>query len=345
MNRKVKIVNVDCFFGEAEGYALEKSALGSLEVEWVFEKALTEKDIIDAAGEAAILLVEHPKTPITRRVIEKLPNCLMIGKYAIGVDNIDVTAATENRIVVCHAVDFCIEEVSDHTVALILACIRQIVFLDRHVHDNGWGDFRLKHPVRRARMLNLGLIGFGRIARLVARKMKGFEMRTMAADPYVSHEVMAQFDVEPVSMETILSESDVISIHTPLAEETTNLIGAEELQRMKSSAFLVNTGRGALVEEDALIQALQQGWITGAALDVTREEPLPLDSALRRLDNVILTPHYGANSIDSVVDLHRTMAESIAALLRGHWPPFPVNPRVRPKIALKPYARPVLQFQ
>jgi len=188
------------------------------------------------------------------------------------------------------------------------------------------------------------LLGFGRIARLVARKMKGFDLKIRASDPYVSSETMIQFDVEPVAMQRLLEESDFISIHTPLTEETKNLIGVKELKSMKPGAFLINTGRGKLVDEEALIRALQEGWIAGAALDVTREEPLPAESVLRRLENVILTPHFGANSADSLADLHRTMAESIAAVLQGCWPPFTVNPNVHPKIPLKPYAGPGLKF-
>ncbi len=346
MNRKIQIVNVDCFFGGPEGYAQEIASLECFGVEWILSNTQSEEEIINAAREADILLVEHPKTPITRRVIEKLSNCFLIGKYAIGVDNIDVAAATELGIIVCNAADFCVEEVSDHTVALILACLRRIVFLDRHVHKGAsWGGVRLEYPIRRARTQILGLIGFGRIARLVARKTKGFGLKILASDPYVSDEAMTELDVEPVSTERLLQESDFVSIHTPLTQETKNLIGVKELKSMKPDAFLINTARGALVDEEALIQALQEGWITGAALDVTREEPLPSESALRRLENVILTPHYGANSADSVADLHRTMAESIAAVLQGCWPPFPVNPKVNPRIPLKPYDGSVLKLQ
>jgi len=346
MSRNIRIVNVDCFFGGPEGYALEIASMKSFAVDWVFSKAQSEEDIVNAAAEGDILLVEHPKTLITRKVIEHLSDCFLIGKYAIGVDNIDIAAATNHRIIVCNAADFCVEEVSDHAVALILACLRRIVFLDRHVHkDNSCIGFQLKCPVRRARTQTLGLIGFGRIARLVARKMKGFGLRILASDPYASNETMTELEVEPVSADRLLQESDFVSIHTPLTEETKNLIDEKALKSMKPDAFLINTGRGALVDEEALIQALQEGWIAGAALDVTREEPLPSDSMLRRLENVILTPHYGANSADSLADLHRTMAESIAAVLKGYWPPFPVNPKVAAKIPLRPYVGPILKFQ
>jgi D-3-phosphoglycerate dehydrogenase len=330
-----KIVNLDTCFGWPKGYAQERALTSFLPVEWVMLKVVTEDEIIAASHEADVLLVERFSTQVTRRVIAALDRCRLIAKYAIGVENIDVAAATERGIVVCNAADYCVEEVSDHTVALLLACARRIVTIDRHVQRGGWHDVVFEVPLRRIRALTLGLVGFGRIARQVAQKFRSFGLRILAADPYVPGQDAAASGVELVSLNQLLRESDLISVHTPLTPETHKLIGQREFEMMKSSAFLVNTSRGAVLDESALIQRLREGRIAGAALDVADLEPLPGNSPLRGLPNVILTAHYAGDSVESLTDVHRTVGESISAVLQNYWPPFPVNPTVTPRIPLK----------
>lgn len=322
---------MDSCFGWPEGYSQERSLTESWPVEWVMIKAASEDDIIDASRSADVLLVERPSTPISRRVIEALDRCRLIAKYAIGVDNIDLAAATEHGIVVCNAGDYCVEEVSDHAAALILTCLRRVVSIDRHVRRGGWHNLDFEVPLRRVSSLTLGLVGFGKIARRLTRKMSGFGLRILAADPYVQKQDAAALGVELVPQNQLLQESDVVSIHIPLAMETRKMIGEREFRLMKPSSFLLNTSRGAVLDEQALIQALLEGRIAGAALDVVEFEPLAADNPLRSLKNVILTAHYAADSQDSIRELHRIMGTSIAAGLGGGWPMFTVNPEVAPR--------------
>lgn len=330
-----KIVNLDTCFGWPEGYAQERALTSSLSVEWVMLKVVTEDEIIAASHDADVVLVERFSTQLTRRVIDALNRCRLIAKYAIGVENIDIAAATEHGIVVCNAADYCVEEVSDHAVALLLACSRRIVTIDRHVQRGGWHDVAFEFPLRRFSALTLGLVGLGRVARRVAQKLRTFGLRILATDPYVSEIDAAASGVELVSLNQLLRESDLISVHTPLTPETHQLIGQREFEMMKPSAFLVNTSRGAILDEPALIRRVREGRIAGAALDVAEIEPLPANSPLRGLPNLILTAHYAGDSVESLRDVHRTMGESINAVLQNNWPPFPVNPTVTPRNSLK----------
>jgi D-3-phosphoglycerate dehydrogenase len=261
----------------------------------------------------------------------------MITRAGTGFDNVDVAAATENGIVVCNAAAYCSEEVSDHTLALILACARRIVLLDRRVFSGSWGDAELAGGMRRMKNQTVGLLGFGRIARLVTRKLSGFGVRVIACDTLVSASAAASHGVEMLPLDQMLAEADYVSIHAPLTPSTYHLLNAKRFNLMKRGAYLINTSRGALINEADLVLALRQGQIAGAALDVTAIEPLPSDSPLRELQNVILTPHFGAESSDANDELQRTTARSIIAVLRGYWPEFPVNPQVRPRVPLRPW--------
>jgi len=238
---------------------------------------------------------------------------------------------------VCNAADYCTEEVSDHAVALLLSCARQLYFFDRRVRAGAWHEERPPRPLRRVSQQTAGLLGFGRIARAVAKKLCGFQMRIVAHDPHISQQTFRDAGVESVAFDELLQASDYLSLHLPLTEATLHLIGRRELERMRSGAFLINTSRGPIVEEAALIQALQRGLIAGAALDVTECEPPPASHILRQLPNVILTPHFGATSIEAAEQLRTTVITSFAAVLDGHWPPFPQNPSVAPRRALRSF--------
>jgi D-3-phosphoglycerate dehydrogenase len=333
MNPCFLAVNIDCNFD----YTFETDRLAAAGIELVPRKAVTEDEIIRACAEADAVILEGAKTPMTARVIAALPRCRVIAKYAVGVDNIDVGAASVAGIVVANAADYCTEEVSDHAVALLLASARRVMSMDRFVRRGEWAGFTKAHPLRRVSQLTLGLVGLGRIARATARKMAGFQMRMLAADPYVPGPT-AEGGIEMVSLERLLREADLISIHVPLAAGTRGLIGEAAFRSMKPTAVVVNTSRGPVIDQDALVLALREKWISGAALDVVAEEPLPASSPLRDFDQVILTPHTGADSVDSMRHVRRTVVESVAAVLGGYWPPFPVNPRVTPRLALKPWS-------
>ena len=338
-DQPVRVVNVDCDRPQKEKdrlYAAERKAVKDLGGELVLLSAQTEEEIIRACAGARIILTEGLFTPITRRVLQALPDCWAVGRYGIGVDNIDVKAATDCGIVVFNVADYCVEEVADHAAALVVASARRVVVLDRHVRAGGWDKPPLEHPLRRISSLTLGLVGFGNIGRHMVPRLGGFGMRIVATDPYVDPRLAAEAGVELMSLEQVLRESDLVSLHTFLSAGTRHLIGAPELSLMKPSAILVNTSRGGVVDEEALILALKERRIGGAALDVTEEEPLGTDSPLRSLDNVVLTPHQGSSSVESGKDLRRGVTEALSSMIQGYWPPFPFNRSVKPKYEFKP---------
>ena len=327
------VVNVDCNFT----YDLERTQIEAAGGELVLRRARTQDELVAACADATVAVLENADTPFTARVISQLPACRAIVRYGVGIESVDQGEATRRGIVVANAADFCTEEVSDHAVALLLASVRRIAFLDRWVRAGHWHDFKLSVPLRRTRCLTLGLVGWGRIAQAVARKMSGFNMRIVASDPFV-HSIPAGAGVELLPIERLLQESDLISLHVPLNADTKHFIGEKFIGLMKPTAFLVNTSRGGVVDQAALVRALDEKRLGGAALDVFEEEPLPATSPLRKMEQVTLTPHYAASSLDSMDHLHHTVADSVEAILRGYWPPFPVNASVVPRLPLRPWA-------
>lgn len=332
MPSRPQIVNIDCNFT----YDLERARIEAAGADLILRKARTEAEIIAAGEDAVIILLENADTPFTARVISALPACRAIIRYGVGVDSIDVAEATKRGVVVANAADFCTEEVSDHAVALILAGARRIAYFDRRIRAGHWHGYTPDQPLRRVGCLTLGLLGWGRIAQAVARKMAGFRMRILVADPYVTS-LAPDSPVELVSLEQLLREADLLSLHLPLNAETRLIIGEQAFQLMKPSALLINTSRGGVVDEAALVRALQEQRLGGAALDVFEVEPLPAASPLRAMEQVTLTPHYAASSQDSMQHLHGTVADSVDALLHGFWPPFVINHIVVPRVALRPW--------
>ncbi len=333
----MKIVNIDSYFKEIRGYDYEDHLLRKLGCSLVLATTRTEDEIVQACRGCEAVIVEHADTPVTKAVIDRLDDCRMIAKYAVGVDNVDVSAATQCGIIVCHAPNFCAEEVSDHAVALLLALTRRVVQFNDHVRKGGWFDLTIAPSLRRTKNRVLGLVGFGRIARLVAQKLKPFGVKILAYDPFIDPKIAEAQGVALVELEKLLAESDFVSVHTPLTKDTRHLIGARLLGLMKPTSFLVNTSRGPVIDEAALFETLRDKRIAGAALDVTEIEPLPATSPLRTLDNLILTPHQGATSIESLDDVRYTIAASVEAFCNGYWPEFVANREVKPKIPLKPW--------
>ncbi len=325
------VVNVGCYFDYP--YEMQRSAQLGIEMRWT--PARTDDEIVAAGAEATILLAEDE--PITAAVLDQLPRCQAIVKYAVGVDTIDIAAASERGIVVANSADFCTEEVSDHAAALLLTSARQIMTMDRMIRAGGWDEFPRIAPLRRLAHLTLGVIGLGRIGRRLAVKMSGFGLGLLVADPQLTPCEMP-VGMELVTLDRLVREADLISIHVPLTPATRGLVGERELRMMKPTALIVNTSRGPLINEAALTRALQQRWIAGAALDVMEEEPLPASSPLRSLDNIVLTPHVGGQSLDSMANLHRSVMDSVEALLGGYWPPFPLNSWISPLQPLRPWA-------
>jgi D-3-phosphoglycerate dehydrogenase / 2-oxoglutarate reductase len=282
----------------------------------------TPEAVLRVARGADALLVTYAK--ITGEMVRQMTRCRIISRFGIGVDNVDIAAATDCGIVVTKVPDYCIDEVSDHAMALLLAAVRKIPLANAMVHSGRW-EMPAVVPIHRLRGSVLGLVGFGRIPQLVAPKAKAFGMRVVANDPYIPQNVFAQAGVEAVAFAELVKISDYISIHSPLLPETQNLFSTEVFRQMKPTAYLINTARGPIVDEAALAKALDAGQLAGAALDVMPQEP-PSGSPLFGRPNVIITPHTSFYSEESLVDLQTKAAEEVVRVLTGQAPRNPVNP-------------------
>jgi D-3-phosphoglycerate dehydrogenase len=302
---------------------LERTLLAEAGHELRYEGNATDEASLRAllAGADAVL---NCYVPIPADLTRELDGCRIIARYGIGLDTIDVGVATERGILVTNVPDYCIDEVADHALALILATARGIVRLDRRVHMGSWSPMDAA-PLRRIRGRTLGLVGFGRIARTLAAKAQAVGYRVVATDPFLSGEAIAAAGAEPITFERLLAGADVISLHAPLTDETRHLIGGAELAAMKDDAVLVNTSRGGLVDVDALREALAAGQIGGAALDVLETEPPASDDPLLSRPDVIVTPHAAFYSQESVVELQRKAVEQVIEALAGRVPPYAVN--------------------
>ena len=304
-----------------------RDVLSRIGAELQLASANTPEAILQVAADADALLVTYAK--ITGNMIRQLTRCRIISRFGIGVDNVDLAEATRAGIVVTKVPDYCIDEVSDHTMALLLAAARKIPFSNGQVHAGTW-RMPAVVPIHRLRGRVLGLVGFGRIPQLVAPKAKPFGLTVVAYDPFVSADVFARAGVERVDFAQLLAMSDYVSIHSPLLPETKGLFNAAAFCQMKPTAYLVNTARGPIIDEAALASALDAGEIAGAALDVMTEEP-PVGSPLVGRDNVILTPHTSFYSEESLVELQTKAAEEVVAVLSGRAPRNAVNPDVVPR--------------
>ena len=281
----------------------------------------TRDAILRVAAPADALLVTYAK--ITADMIAEMRRCRIISRFGIGVDNVDLDAATGAGIVVTKVPDYCIDEVSDHAMALLLSLVRKIPSSNAQVHTGRW-EMKAVVPIHRLRGRILGLVGFGRIPQLVAPKARAFGLRVIASDPFAPDEAFARAGVERFDFDELLAQSDYVSIHAPLLPETRNLFNAGVFRRMKRSAYIINTARGPIVDEAALAEALDAGLIAGAALDVMPQEP-PIDSPLVGRTDVVITPHTSFYSEESLLDLQRKAAEEVVAVLSGKPPRNPVN--------------------
>jgi D-3-phosphoglycerate dehydrogenase / 2-oxoglutarate reductase len=302
----------------------------------IFEvNASSENDFIEAAGDADAVITTWGMR-ISRKIIERLDNCVIISVGSVGVDMVDVDAATEAGIIVTNVPDIYIEEVADHTLMLILAAARRVKEMAGFVLNNGWYKGRpVLSGTPRLWGQTLGLVGFGNVAMAVARRAKPFGFRILSFDPYVSELKMTGEGIEPVSFEELLRRSDYISLHPLLNEETHHMISAEAFGRMKKTASIVNTARGPLIDETALVNALQKGEIAGAALDVLETEPPDPENPLIHMPNVIITPHVASATSRMRPEAMRRVGEEVALTLSGRWPRSCVNPMVLPRCKLE----------
>lgn len=318
-NHPYQVVITDCDHGSIEEETEELRRIGA---ELVLAQVREEEEIIQTCKEADGLIIQY--APLTRRVIEALPHCKVISRYGVGVDSVDLKAATDFGIIVANVPDYCMDEVSNQTIAMLLSLVRKTAFFDKKVKENQW-DFRLGMPIHRLQGKTLGLIGCGRIGLEVAKKISAFGVKIIAFDPYLQK---VGEGIELTDLDTLLKKSDFISIHCPLNETTRHLIGENEFKKMERKPILINTSRGAIIDEKALIHALEKGLVSGAGLDVLENEPPDTKNPLLKMENVILSPHVGFYSEESIRELKRRTAENVSAVLTGSWPKSIVNREV-----------------
>ncbi len=322
------------------GYELEMEALGPLGAEIVEIPAGTEDEFVKAARDADALYAKGRR--ITKRIVDGLAKCKVIALGSVGVDSVDVAAATARGIPVTNVPDTFIEEVADHAMMLILAAFRRLVVQDRLVREGRWKEGRpMLLQLPRLMGQTLGFIAFGHVARATAVRARAFGVRMLAYDPYVEELVMSQYGVEPASLTELLKRADIVSMHAPSTPEAHHMLTEEHFRLMKPRALFVNTGRGPTVDEPALTKALQEGWIAGAGLDVLEEEPPAPTNPLLRMDNVILTAHVASASARFDPARRRRVGQEIALVLSGRWPRSCANPSVLGRTGLarwQPYS-------
>jgi D-3-phosphoglycerate dehydrogenase len=299
-----------------------KAALARVDFEMRMAKSASADDILAVARDADAVLVTYAK--LDAPLLRQLTRCKAIGRFGLGVDNIDIKTAAELGISVNYVPDYCMHEVSDHAMALLLALARKIPLSNKLVQAGRW-EMPAVVPIHRLAGRVLGLVGFGNIPRALAPKAKALGLRVLTHDPYVVPDALAAAGVEGVGFDRLLEMSDFVSIHAPLLPATRGLFNADTFRKMKKGAVLINTARGPLVDEDALVAALDAGQLGGAALDVVTTEPLAKDSKLIGRDNVILTPHTAFYSVEALAELQTKCAADVARVLSGEKPVYPVK--------------------
>jgi D-3-phosphoglycerate dehydrogenase len=304
----------------------------------MYTSVQSEEELISICYDADYIITFLGFFPFTPTVLRGLPKCRFLQTLSIGYDAIDVKVATEQGIGIVNLRGFCAEELAEHAMALMLACARWIVVLHNRVKMGKRVSPASDEAEQHMSILKgktLGLIGFGNAGRAVVPKAKGFEMRILAYDPYIDESSCEKLNVKKASLDKLLEESDFISIHANLTPENRHLIGLEQIKKMKRSAFIINTARGAIIDEKALYGALSEGYIAGVGLDVTDPEPIAFDSPLLKFDNVILTGHHAGFSPESKAASATQSAEEVSRVMHGEWPFGLVNLEVKEKYIAK----------
>ena len=317
-----------------EKYALELEALGPV-ADIVEVASPTPKAFAEGAAKADAIITSWG-IHLNEAIISKLENCVVIGLGSVGVDMVDVEAATRAGIVVTNTPDVFIEEVADHAMMLILATARRTKQMHLFATNGEWSKGRpLLNHIPRLMGQTLGLVSFGNVARRTAKRAKAFGMHVIAYDPYVSELTIGDYGVEPVAFGELLERSDYVSVHSPHNPETRHLLNAAAFERMKDGVAIVNTARGPIIDEPDLIAALESGKVGAAGLDVLEQEPPQQDNPLLRMDNVIVTPHVASATSRMRPTARRRVGQEVALVLRGKWPMSCVNPTVLPRTALE----------
>jgi D-3-phosphoglycerate dehydrogenase len=311
-------------------YAYESEAVARAGGELILADCTTEAEVMEHGSDSEILWLTW-RPVITPAVMRALPRCRLIVRWGVGYDQIDVAAASELGIAVANAPSYGTDDVAEHAIALLLSAARRVTRFDRGMRRGEWPDV-FSSGMRRVRGRTLGIVGLGRIGSAVAARARGLGLNVVAVDIRLDDAEIRRRQAEPRSLSELLGEADYVSLHVPLTSETTHLIDSAALARLKPGAVLVNTSRGPVVDQAALLVALEQGRLAGAALDVFEQEPLAADSPLRSMEQVILTPHAAGYSLDSWEDLRKEMCDTAADWIAHGWSENVVNPEVRPRL-------------
>lgn len=315
----MKVVISDFYY---ESFRQEQEILREAGCTLEAYRSSTEDELISRAWDCDALIVQF--CPVTRNVVEHLKNCKVIVRYAIGYDTIDLAAADEAGIAVCNVPDYCVDDVATHAVTLLLACAKRLALYVRSVKQGRW-DHREGKPLENFSRSTVGLVGFGAIAQGVAKKLSGFGCQILAYDPFGNPDQAKALGVRLVDLNSLLSQSDYLSLHCPLTKDTARFLDREAFSRMKPGVCIVNTARGGLIDEEALLWALNQGIVASAGLDVLTREPVSSDHPLLQYPNVLLTPHVAWYSEESVQKLQKQVAQEAARVLQGGKPLHMVN--------------------
>lgn len=317
---KFKIVILDDRF---ETYEEEKKVLESIEAEIVFSNCVTCQEIVEVCKDADGIIVDL--APMPAEVIEQLKRCKVISRYGVGYDNVDVAACTNKGIYLTNVPDYCAEEVSDHALALLMACARKVARRDAQVRAGQW-NIGNADPIYRITGKTFTFLGFGMIGRCLYRKIQGFGFsRILIYDPFIDAETIKSMGADKVDWKEALNDADFISVHMPLNDKTRGIIDSTAFGMMKPTAIIVNTSRGPVIDEKALIEALTKGQINSAGLDVYTKEPLDKVSPLMKIENCVLTDHVGWYSEEGMSELKRKAAGNIKDVLLTGKPKYPVN--------------------
>ena len=321
------VVHIDAKESSLE---LERKALAGIDCEIVSVAASSEGEIIEAVKDATVILNDH--SPVTQATIDQLTNCKLIIRYGHGYDTVDVDACTEAGIIVTNIAGSTSEEVSNHALSLLMASARELKRLDLATTSGRWAEVYSRSILNRIYGETVGIVGFGWIGRAMARKCNALGMKVLINDPYVGEHLATEYGVEFVSKNELLERSDYVTLHIPHPDGTHHFIDADALDRMKTSAYLINTARGPVVDEIALVTAVQSEQIAGAGIDVYEEEPLSPDNPILKMENVICTPHVAGSSELGWETIRRRAGEEAARVLRGERPTVVVNPEVLGRI-------------
>ncbi len=321
MNSKFKVLITDPYH---QNFHIEKEILAEINAVVKVGHCKTEEDVIRLGSEMDGLLVSY--VSIGKKVIENLHKCKVIVKYSVGLDNIDLEAATQKKIYVANVPRYCVEEVSTHTVALLLNLIRKISKYDQSVKKGSW-DPLVGDPIFRIENKVFGIIGFGNIGKTVAEKFHPFKLSIIVYDPLVNGKIISKYGAKKVKLETLLRQSDYISLHCPLNKYTKHLIDFKEIEIMKKGVFIINTSRGEIINQKALYKAIKDEKIAGAALDVLEKDP-PSLTDIMNTDKIIYTPHVAWNSVEAEVELRKLAAQEVKRVLERGRPLNLVNREV-----------------